>query len=115
MTALPLRPVGHEDRLTLTGHLSELRTRLVVCAVTLAVLFAGCLWQSRALLHVLDRPLASVPAHVASAQDTAFARGATAFAALAHSPTLRASDRRAADAAARSLATAAHSNKPITI
>jgi sec-independent protein translocase protein TatC len=115
MTALPLRPVGHEDRLTLTGHLRELRTRLVVCAATLAVLFAGCLWQSRALLHVLYRPLDSVPAHVASAQDTAFARSARAFSALSHSPTLRASDRRAADAAARSLATAAHKNRPVTI
>jgi sec-independent protein translocase protein TatC len=115
MTALPLRPVGHEDRLSLTGHLSELRTRLVVCAATLAVLFAGCLWQSRALLHVLDRPLDTVSIHAGSSQDTAFARSAQAFSALSHSPTLSASDRRAAGAAASSLAAAAHSNKPITI
>ena len=59
MATFPLRAVGHHDRLTLTGHLGELRTRLVVCAVALTVLFAGCLWQSRALLDVLNRPLAA--------------------------------------------------------
>src|ERR1700742_3943233 len=102
MTALPLRPVGFDDRLTLVGHLSELRTRLVVCAATLAVLCGVCLWQSPVLLRALDRPLASVPtAH--SAQDVAFARSAAAFTALAHSPGLSATDRRAVSAAAASL------------
>jgi Sec-independent protein secretion pathway component TatC len=62
MATFPLRAVGHGDRLTLTGHLGELRTRLVVCAAALTVLFAGCLWQSRALLDVLDRPLSTVRA-----------------------------------------------------
>ena len=55
-----LRPVGHGERLTLTGHLTELRARLVVCALALTVLFAGCLWQSRPLLDVLNRPLSTV-------------------------------------------------------
>jgi sec-independent protein translocase protein TatC len=113
MTALPLRPVGFDDRLTLVGHLSELRTRLVVCAATLAVLFGVCLWQSPALLRALDRPLASVPtAH--SAQDVAFARSAAAFTALAHSANLTATDRRAVTAAASSLQSAAATRKPIT-
>ena len=88
MSTYPLRPVGFEDRLTLTGHLTELRTRLIVCAATLLVAFSGCLWQSRALLHVLDRPLASVHTSTASSPDNvAFARGAAAFKALAHSAT----------------------------
>lgn len=115
MTAFPLRPVGHEDRLTLTGHLSELRTRLVVCAATLLVLFAGCLWQSRALLDVLNRPLATLPASAASPQDVALARAAEAFSALSRAATLSPADRRAAGAAAGSLATAAHSHRPVTI
>jgi sec-independent protein translocase protein TatC len=115
MATFPLHPVAHQDRLTLTGHLSELRTRLVVCAAALAVLFGGCLWQSRALLDVLNRPLETVHASAASAQDVAFARSAAAFSALSHSATLSASDRRAVSAAASSLATAAHSNQPVTI
>ena len=120
MSALPLRRVGYGDELTLTGHLGELRTRLIVCAATLVVLFAGCLWQSRALLHVLDRPLASLqtapPGQVPL--QAALDRSAKAFSALAGSPNLSASDRRAADAAAGSLAAATHSlaeRKPITI
>jgi hypothetical protein len=56
MTALPLRPVGHEDRLTLTGHLSELRTRLVVCAVTLGRGHVGRDGGERTVEHVQQRP-----------------------------------------------------------
>ena len=58
MTAFPLRAVAHEERLTVTEHLSELRARLLLSVAVLAVLFAGCLWQSRSLLHVLNAPLA---------------------------------------------------------
>ena len=55
-----LRSLGHGERMTLTGHLTELRARLMVCALALTVLFAGCLWQSRPLLDVLNRPLSTV-------------------------------------------------------
>src|SRR5689334_11443987 len=89
MTALPLQRIGYEDRLTLTGHLEELRARLVVCAATLAVLFGVCMWQSPALLRVLDRPLASVPASVSgtlqSPLRSALTRSARAFSTLARS------------------------------
>jgi sec-independent protein translocase protein TatC len=56
MEALPLRAVAHDERLTITEHVSELRARLMLGAVVQAVLFAGFLWKSRALLHVLKRP-----------------------------------------------------------
>ena len=62
MEAFPLRAVAHDERLTLTGHLSELRARLLLSVAVLTVLFAGCLWQSRSLLHVLDVPLAHLRA-----------------------------------------------------
>jgi sec-independent protein translocase protein TatC len=55
--ATKLRPVGHDDRLSLVEHLDELRSRLIVCALTLAVSFGLCLWQQSALLDVLNRPL----------------------------------------------------------
>ena len=60
MEAFPLRAVAHDERLTLTEHLSELRARLLLSVAVLAVLFAGCLWQSRSLLHVLNAPLAQL-------------------------------------------------------
>jgi sec-independent protein translocase protein TatC len=52
-----LRPVGHEDRLSVVDHLDELRSRLIVCAIALAVAFGFCFWQNQALLTVLNRPL----------------------------------------------------------
>jgi sec-independent protein translocase protein TatC len=53
-----LRSVGREDRLTLVGHLDELRARLLVSLAALALAFGLCFWQNHRLLTVLDRPLA---------------------------------------------------------
>jgi sec-independent protein translocase protein TatC len=55
--ASAIRPIGHEDRLSLVDHLDELRTRLIVSAAVLAVAFGFCLWQNHALLHILNKPL----------------------------------------------------------
>jgi sec-independent protein translocase protein TatC len=52
-----IRTIGHEDRLSLVDHLDELRVRLIVCAVALAVAFGVCLWQNQALLHIINKPL----------------------------------------------------------
>jgi sec-independent protein translocase protein TatC len=55
-----LRPIGHEDRLSVVDHLDELRSRLFVCLAALAVAFALCYWQNNALLDLLNKPLHSV-------------------------------------------------------
>jgi len=55
--ATAIRPIGHEDRLSLVEHLDELRTRLIVSGVVLAIVFGFCLWQNHQLLHVLNKPL----------------------------------------------------------
>ena len=55
--ATAIRPIGHEDRLSLVDHLDELRTRLIISAAVLAVAFGFCLWQNHALLHILNKPL----------------------------------------------------------
>jgi sec-independent protein translocase protein TatC len=52
-----LRPVGHEDRLSIVDHLDELRSRLIVCACALLVAFGICFWQNHTLLTVLNKPL----------------------------------------------------------
>jgi sec-independent protein translocase protein TatC len=52
-----IRPIGHEDRLSLVDHLDELRTRLMISAAVLAVAFGFCLWQNHELLHILNKPL----------------------------------------------------------
>jgi sec-independent protein translocase protein TatC len=54
-----MRPVAHEDRLTLVEHLDELRMRLVVCLAVVAVAFGLCFWQNHLLLEIASGPLPS--------------------------------------------------------
>ena len=55
--ATALKPIGHDDRLTIVDHLDELRTRLMISAATLVVVFAICFWQNHALLDFVNQPL----------------------------------------------------------
>lgn len=55
--ATAIRPIGHDDRLSLVEHLDELRTRLIVCVIAFAVAFGVTLWQRGPLLDVLNKPL----------------------------------------------------------
>jgi sec-independent protein translocase protein TatC len=55
--ATAIRPIGHEDRLSLVDHLDELRTRLIISGGVLAIAFGVCLWQNHALLHIINKPL----------------------------------------------------------
>ncbi len=50
--------IGHQDRLSLVDHLTELRARLIVSLAALALAFGFCMWQNHALLHVINAPLA---------------------------------------------------------
>jgi sec-independent protein translocase protein TatC len=54
-----VRPVSHEDRLSLVEHLDELRHRLIVCAAAFAVALALCFWQNHLLLEIASGPLPS--------------------------------------------------------
>ncbi len=52
-----LKPVAHEDQLSLVDHLDELRTRLVLSLVVLGVAFGLCLWQNHYILEIVNAPL----------------------------------------------------------
>jgi sec-independent protein translocase protein TatC len=52
-----IRPIGHEERLSLVDHLDELRTRLIACIAIFLVSFAVCYWQNGWLLHTINKPL----------------------------------------------------------
>ncbi len=58
ISPLRWRPIGHTDQLSVVGHLDELRSRLIVTLVAVAVAFGICFWQNNELLHLIDRPLA---------------------------------------------------------
>jgi sec-independent protein translocase protein TatC len=51
-----LRPVSHDDKLSLVEHLDELRTRLIVCLVTYIAVFGLCFWQDDRILEAVNRP-----------------------------------------------------------
>lgn len=55
--ATALRPIAHEDRLSLVEHLDELRTRIILCLVVFVGAFALCFWQNDGILEIMDRPL----------------------------------------------------------
>src|SRR3954463_10000397 len=55
--ATALRHVGHEDRLSLVEHLTELRVRIVVCLVAFIAATSVCMWQNHAVLKILNHPL----------------------------------------------------------
>jgi sec-independent protein translocase protein TatC len=56
--ATALKPIGHEDRLSLVEHLDELRSRLIICVIAFSIAFGVCLWQSDTILHIMNRSLA---------------------------------------------------------
>jgi sec-independent protein translocase protein TatC len=52
-----LKPVSHDDRLTVVEHLDELRNRILVSLAAFGAAFAVCFWQNHELLHLLNKPL----------------------------------------------------------
>jgi sec-independent protein translocase protein TatC len=127
-----LRPIAHEDRLSVVDHLDELRQRLFICVAALIVAFGLCFWQNHHLLNALNRSLPTTSKSSANhlsgltGDSVRAARQISAAAgdltALSRSPGLSASERfRFADsaqhleAAAKSLPQNAPKQVPITI
>jgi len=54
-----LRPIQHDEQLTLVEHLTELRGRLVLSLVAFGLALAFCFWQSDLLLEAANGPLPS--------------------------------------------------------
>jgi sec-independent protein translocase protein TatC len=55
--ARKIRPVAHEDRLSLVEHLDELRSRLIVAMFAFMVAFGLCFWQDDRLIDFVNKPL----------------------------------------------------------
>jgi sec-independent protein translocase protein TatC len=129
-----LRPIGHEDRLSIVDHLDELRSRMIVCLAALIVAFGLCFWQNGALISVLNRALPHVSTvagqHGLAAEQNQSASERTGLqkieqgaSALASSSRLSPSDRAAAALMAQGAAQAGKAlprnfqtqEKPITI
>jgi sec-independent protein translocase protein TatC len=51
------RRAEFDERLTLVEHLDELRTRIIICIVVVAITCGLCFWQNHTLLDIVNRPL----------------------------------------------------------
>jgi sec-independent protein translocase protein TatC len=56
--ATRLKPIAHDDRLSIVEHLDELRTRIIICVATFVIVGGICLWQDDVILDTVNRPLA---------------------------------------------------------
>jgi sec-independent protein translocase protein TatC len=54
-----IRPIGHEDRLSVVEHLDELRSRLILCVVAFVAAWALTGWQNHLVLEIVNEPLPS--------------------------------------------------------
>ncbi|MEA2352519.1 MAG: sec-independent protein translocase protein TatC [Thermoleophilaceae bacterium] len=55
--ARKIRPIGHEDRLSLVDHLDELRSRVIIAVGAFIVALGLCFWQNHELLKIVNDPL----------------------------------------------------------
>ncbi len=58
IASVAFRPVAHESRMSAVDHLDELRSRLIVVLLALAVAFGFCFWQNHQILRLVNEPLA---------------------------------------------------------
>src|SRR5215203_4160798 len=52
-----IRPISHEDRLSVVDHLDELRSGLIVSALAFVVAWALTAWQNDLVLEIMNAPL----------------------------------------------------------
>lgn len=81
-----VKPIGHDDRLTLVDHLDELRFRIIVSLAAFGTALGLCFWQNHALLQIVNAPLNGrepITLGVAEAFSTTFTVSAYAAIALA--------------------------------
>jgi sec-independent protein translocase protein TatC len=56
-----LRPISHDDRLSVVDHLDELRSRLIIAALAFIVAWAFTAWQNHLVLEIMNAPLPDGP------------------------------------------------------
>lgn len=52
-----LRPISHEDRLSIVDHLDELRTRIILSLLAFVAAFSFTFWKNEEVLEIVNGPL----------------------------------------------------------
>jgi sec-independent protein translocase protein TatC len=52
-----IRPIAHDDQLSVVDHLDELRHRLIISVVAFCVAWALATWQNHLVLEIVNAPL----------------------------------------------------------
>jgi sec-independent protein translocase protein TatC len=52
-----IRPISHDDRLSVVDHLDELRSRLIISVIAFVVAWAFTMWQNDLVLEIMNAPL----------------------------------------------------------
>jgi sec-independent protein translocase protein TatC len=55
-----LKPIRHDEEVSLVDHLDELRSRIIYSLVALALAFGLCFWQSSVILDIAAAPLPEI-------------------------------------------------------
>jgi sec-independent protein translocase protein TatC len=79
-----IKPIAHEDELSLVEHLDELRTRLIIIISAFVAVLAVCFWQNDKVLDIVNGPLpaGTEPATFAVSEAFMSTLTVTAYAAL---------------------------------
>ncbi|MBJ7353832.1 MAG: twin-arginine translocase subunit TatC [Thermoleophilaceae bacterium] len=79
-----IKPIAHEDELSLVEHLDELRTRLLIIIAAFVAVLAVCFWQNDKILEIVNGPLpeGTQPATFAVSEAFMSTLTVTAYAAL---------------------------------
>ena len=56
-----IRPISHDERLSVVDHLDELRSRLIVAALAFGAAWALTAWQNHLVLEIVNAPLPEGP------------------------------------------------------
>jgi sec-independent protein translocase protein TatC len=67
-----IRPIAHDDQLSVVDHLDELRTRLIVSLVAFCVAWALTTWQNHLVLELINAPLGPTEAFTTTLMNAAY-------------------------------------------
>lgn len=79
-----IKPIAHEDELSLVEHLDELRTRLIIVISAFVAVLLVCFWQNEKILEIVNAPLpaGTKPATFAVSEAFMSTLTVTAYAAI---------------------------------